>query len=82
MFGHNLHLMAPFEFLEAGFCTEFRSASFGFSGPGVDFGTTGPIWGPPGQHFGPGTFLGQEWGPPKHTFIMDLISHGVSGDSV
>ena len=37
--------------------------------------------GPPGQHFGPGTFLGQFVGPGKHNFIMNLISYGGSGDS-
>ena len=70
VFGHNLHHMAPFEFLEAGFCMVFRRASFVFSCPGVDFGAAGQILGAPGRHFGPGGFLGQFWGPEKHTFIM------------
>ena len=39
VFGPNLHLMAPFELLEAGFCTEFRHASFVFSRPEADFWT-------------------------------------------
>ena len=28
VFGHNLHHMAPFEFLRAGFCMVFQRASF------------------------------------------------------
>ena len=79
VFGHNLH-MAPFEFLEAQFCTDFWHTSFWFLCPRVDFGTIGPILGPPGQHFGPGTFRGHFL--PQHTFIADLICHGGSGDSV
>ena len=35
VFGHNLHLMAPFEILEAGFCTEFWRAYFCFYAPGL-----------------------------------------------
>ena len=52
----------------------------GFGSHRSDLGTTGPILGPPSRHFGPGTFRGQFWGPGKHTFIMELISHGGSGD--
>ena len=44
VFGHNLHLMAPFEILEAGFCTVFRRASFWFLVPGVKFGTRIQDW--------------------------------------
>ena len=58
VFGRNLHLMAPFEFLEAGFCTEFRRASFVFSCPGADFCAQDWIVWTWGRRFGPGTFLG------------------------
>ena len=75
--GRNFHLMAPFELLVAGFCTEFRRASFVCSCPRADFWTTGRIWGLPGRHFGSGTF----WGPEKHTFVMKVFSGEVSGDS-
>ena len=64
-FGPNLHLMAPFEALEAGFCIEFRRASFVFSNPRADFGSPSRKLGPPGQilgfpgrHCGTGTCLG------------------------
>ena len=46
---HNLCYMAPFAIPRAGFCIEFRRASFIFSCPGVDFGTTGQIFRPWGQ---------------------------------
>ena len=43
--GHNLHHMAPFSILEAGFCMVFRRASFMFSVPGARFWPLGPkIW--------------------------------------
>ena len=35
---HNLHHMAPFSILEAGFCMVFRRASFMFLVPGAKFG--------------------------------------------
>ena len=37
VFDHNLYYMAPFAIPRAGFCTEFRRASFVFSCPGLDF---------------------------------------------
>ena len=65
--GPKLHGMAPFEALDAGFCTEFRRASFVFSSPGADFGSPGRKLGPPGQilgfpgrHCGTGTLLGSQ----------------------
>ena len=65
--GPNLHLMALFEALEAGFCTEFCCASFVFSSLGANFGSPGRKLGPPGQilgfpgrHYGTGTFLGSQ----------------------
>ena len=50
--GPKLHLMALFEALEAGFCTEFRRASFVCSSPGADFGSPGRKLGPPRSDFG------------------------------
>ena len=82
VFGHNLHLMAPFEILEAGFCTELRRASFWVLCPRVDFWTTDPFLGPPGHHFGPGTFLGQFWGPEKDSFVMKSFCGGSAGESL
>ena len=76
VFGSNLHLMAPFEALEAGFCTEFCCASFVFSRPGADLGSPGrklgppsQIWGFPGRHCGTETFLGS----PKRYFCEERI---------
>ena len=62
VFGHNLHHMAPFEILEAGFCTVFRRASFWFLVPGVKFGTPDPKFGTPDPKLGPGWAWGL-WGP-------------------
>ena len=36
-FCHNLHLMAPFELIPAGFCTEFRRAPFWLTPKSLDF---------------------------------------------
>ena len=50
--GHNLHHMAPFSILEAGFCMVFRRAPFMCLVPGAKFGTLGPkSW--PGLGLGP-----------------------------
>ena len=46
VFGHNLHLMAPFELIPAGFCIIFRRASFMFLVPRAKSG--------PKPKFGPG----------------------------
>ena len=43
---HDLYYMAPFAIPRAGFCTEFRHASFICSCPGVIFWTTGQIFRP------------------------------------
>ena len=75
VFGHNLHLMAPFEFLEAGFCMEFRRASFWFLCTRADFWTTGPICGPPDfsrSTFWPGDLFGPKMGSRK-TYFCDGI---------
>ena len=70
VFGYNLHHMAPFGILEAGFCMAFRCASFWFLVPGTHFGTSGPrfrpgIWklGPgwPGEVFGAKMGVGKTW---------------------
>ena len=47
-FGHNVHLMAPFELIPVGFCIIFRRASFSFFGPGAKIWAQ--IW--PGPRFG------------------------------
>ena len=50
--GRNLHLVAPFELIPAGFCTIFRRASFSFLGLGAKSGLLGPtFW--PGDLLGP-----------------------------
>ena len=60
--GNNLHHMAPFSILEAGFCMVFRRASFMFSVPWAGFGTPGPkFW--PGLGLGP--FWSENWGSGK-----------------
>ena len=41
VFGHNLHHMAPFGILEAGFCMVFRPASFWFWVPRTNIGARG-----------------------------------------
>ena len=68
--GHNLHHMAPFGILEAGFCMVFRPASFWFWVPGTHFWTPEPKFGPgiwklgpgwPGEVFGPKMGVGKTW---------------------
>ena len=39
-------------------------------------GPPGQILGPPGRHFGPGTILGQFWGPPKSDFAREAFLVG------
>ena len=82
VFGHNLRYVAPFDFPRAGFCIVFRRASFVFSCPGADLGGRGRIFGPWGQHFGPGTFFGSRMGPEKDSFAEELIFGEDSGGSV
>ena len=72
--GPNLHLVAPFEALEVGFCTEFCCTSFVFSSPGANFGSPGrklgppgQVWGFPGRHCGTGMF----WGSRKRYFCEE-----------
>ena len=63
--GHNLHHMAPFSILEAGFCVFFRRASFVFFVPGAKLGPLGPKnW--PG--LGPGPFWSKH-GAQKHGVV-------------
>ena len=71
-FGHNLHHMVPFGIPRVAFCMVVRRVSFVFSCPGPDFGGQDRIWSPPGRHFGPGTILGQFWGP-KTYFCEEMI---------
>jgi len=70
-------------FWRRGFARNFGAHLFGFYAPGLILEPLVQFLAlqiSSGQHFGPGTFWGQIWGPQKHTFIMKLISHGVSGD--
>ena len=76
VFGPNLHLIGPFEAFDVGFCTDFCCASFVCLSPGADFWTPGQnlgppdqIWGFPGRHSGPGTFLGA----PQKYFCEERI---------
>ena len=45
-FGHNLHYVAPFDFSRAGFCMEFRSASFVLPCPRVNLAARIGFWDP------------------------------------
>ena len=56
--GHNLHDMAPFGILEAGFCMVFRPAPFCFLLTGINFGTREPKMGTRDFQIGPGRSLG------------------------
>ena len=73
VFGHNLRYMAPFDFSRAGFCMEFRRASFVLSCPGMDLGGPDRICGPPGRHFGLGALWGQFGGPEKTHLCEEMI---------
>ena len=77
VFGHNLHLMAPFEFLAAGFCMVFRRASFLFLGPGADVGVPGRILGP---GWARGLLVTKNW-LEKHGCVWKLFSEEVSRGS-
>ena len=57
----------------------FQRASFVFSCPGADFGAQDRIFGTPGLHFGPRTFL-CDIGVPKNTILRgnDLVV-GIQG---
>ena len=71
VFGHNLHHMAPFGILEAGFCMVFRCASFWLLVPGTHCWTPGPKSRPRIWKLGPGwpgEVLEQKWGSEKHGF--------------
>ena len=66
--GHNLHHMAPFGILEAGFCMVFRPASFWFLVPGSHFWTPEPKFGAGIWKLGsgwPGDVLGGKVGVGK-----------------
>ena len=79
-FGCNLHhIMAPFDFLRAGFCMEFRRASFVFSCPGTDFGAQDRILDPQDRILDPqihiwarGPFWHQKM-VPKNVFCGGMI---------
>jgi len=70
--GHNLHHMAPFSILEAGFCMVFRRASFVFLVPGARFGTPGPK-NCPGWAW---DLFGAKMGAQKTWFCGRMISPG------
>ena len=74
--GHNLHHMAPFSILEAGFCMVFRRASFMLFVPGAKFGTLGPKnW--PGLGLGP--FWSKNWGSKNMVLWRNDFPNGVYG---
>ena len=72
VFGHNLHHMAPFDFSRAGFCMEFRRASFVFSCPGVDLGARIGFWDPQVNILAWGHFGVNLW-VPKTYFCEGII---------
>ena len=77
LFGHNLHHMAPFGILEAGFCMVFRCAHFWFWVPGTQFWTPGPKFGPRIWKLGagwPGEVLGPKMGAQKTRFCEGMVS--------
>ena len=87
LFGHNLHHMAPFGILEAGFCMVFRPASSFFFCPGdpfLDLGTK--IW-TRDLEIGPGLARGGFWnkhGGPKNMVLrgdgLQIGDYGISRD--
>ena len=83
LFRHNLHHMAPFGILEAGFCMVFRCASFSFWAPGTHFGTPGPKIGPGIWKLGPGwpgEVFGPNMGVEKTWFCEGMVSKiGIMG---
>ena len=72
--GPNLHLLAPFELIPAGFCTIFQLATFWFSGLGATSGLLGPTC-------CPGTFWGRKLGVGKHEIMEEGFSEKVSRGS-
>ena len=77
VFGHNLHHMAPFGILEAGFCMVFRPASFWFLVPGTHFGTPEPKFGTVIWKLGPGwpgEVFGTKMGVRKTWFCEGMVS--------
>ena len=73
VFGHNLQHMAPFGIPNTGFCMVFRHANFVILGSRMIFGHQDPEFGPPDVPAGPGTFLGQKWGPEKDGFVEEMV---------
>ena len=76
-FGHNLHHVAPFGILEAGFCMVFRRASFCCLVPGTHFWTPEPKFGPRIWKLGPGwagEVLGSKMGTRKTWFCEGMVS--------
>ena len=65
VFGHNLHLMAPFELIPAGFCIIFRRASFSFFGHGAQIWARAQIY----ANILAGELLAQKMRPGKHGFV-------------
>ena len=66
--------MAPFGILEAGLGMFCRTASFLFLGPGTNFRTSGPKFGPGISKLGlgwPGRFWDPKWGSEKHGFAWE-----------
>ena len=77
VFGHNLHHIASFGILEAGFCMVFRSASFWFLVPGSHFGSLEPKFGSRIWRLGsgrPGEVLGGNMEVGKTSFCAGMDS--------
>ena len=68
VFGHNLRYKGPFDFSRAGFCMEFRRASFAFSCPRVDLEGPDRIWDPQVSILAWGRF-GVNFGVPKSILL-------------
>ena len=78
VFGHNLHHIAPFLFLEAGFCMVFRRAFLLLFVPGTNFWTQDPIFCLESQIWlrtRPGRCFQQIRGPEKHGFTWEWFTN-------
>ena len=83
-FGPNLHLMAPFEALEAGFCTEFAAHLLYFQSPEQIWGARVGNWDPQVRFWDfQVDIVGRRrfWGPKKDTLARKGFSGGDAGES-
>ena len=92
VFGHNLHLMAPFDAFLTPFCTEFCRTSFVFLSPRADFWTLDQNFGPQIRIWDPGSdcrifrqtfWAGDRFGPilgsQKSDFVRETFFGGAVG---